>query len=71
MRHLEEAFSKAIWLEGVSFAHNPFASSFDPTPTKALMDQVARIGVSAADLESLRMRELNAKGALLMPKGGL
>jgi hypothetical protein len=71
MRHLEEAFSKAIWLEGVSFAHNPFASSFDPTPTKALMDQVARIGLSAADLESLRMRELNAKGALLMPKGGL
>lgn len=71
MRHLEEAFSNAIWLEGASFAHNPFASSFDPTPTKALMDQVARIGVSAADLESLRMRELNAKGALLMPKGGL
>jgi len=71
MRHLEEAFSKAIWLEGVSVAHNPFASSFDPTPTKALMDQVARIGLSAADLESLRMRELNTKGALLTPKGGL
>lgn len=71
MRHLEEAFSNAIWLEGVSFAHNPFASSFDPTPTKALMDQVARIGLSAADLESLRMRELNTKGALLTPKGGL
>lgn len=71
MRHLEEAFSKAIWLEGVSVAYNPFASSFDPTPTKALMDQVARIGLSAADLESLRMRELNTKGALLTPKGGL
>ena len=71
MRHLEEAFSKAIWLEGVSAAHNPFASSFDPTPTKALMDQVARIGLSASDLESLRMRELNNKGALLTPKGGL
>jgi hypothetical protein len=71
MRHLEEAFSKAIWLENVSVAYNPFASSFDPTPTKALMDQVARVGLSASDLESLRMRELNTKGALLTPKGGL
>jgi hypothetical protein len=63
MRHLEDAFSKAIWLEGTPFTHNPFSSTFDPIPSKALMEQVARIGGLAADVD-------NGKGAAMASKGG-